>query len=294
MITPQVLSSGHSALNLDLPAHLTFYQLASLSVFKALASAISIGAGFRGGLFFASIFLGALVGKFFFGVLALVTVVRTLPEPVYAIIGMSSLAVAIVGGPLTMAFLALEMTGSLTVTFAAFVAAVVSSLTVRRTFGYSFSTWRFHLRGEAIRSAVDVGWMRSLTAARMMVKEYGVVRLDSSLDALRKRFVEPAVQRVMVVDGADRYVGMIQRQDLHFAPANAANIADLLHHGQSVLLPHMTVKEAIAMFEKTETDALAVVDSLENMHVIGVLTEQLALRRYTEQLDRQRRVLSGE
>ena len=56
----------------------------------------------------------------------------------------------------------------------------------------------------------------------------------------------------------------------------------------------MTVKEAIALFESSETDALAVVDSLETMHVIGVLTEQFALRRYTEQLDRQRRVLSGE
>jgi len=34
-------------------------------------------------------------------------------------------------------------------------AAVVSAVTVRRTFGYSFATWRFHLRGEAIRSAVN-------------------------------------------------------------------------------------------------------------------------------------------
>lgn len=40
----------------------------------------------------------------------------------------------------------------------------------------------------------------------------------------------------------------------------------------------MTGKEAIALFERTETDALAVVDDLENMRVIGVLTEQFALR----------------
>jgi chloride channel protein, CIC family len=37
-----------------------------------------------------------------------------------------------------------------------------------------------------------------------------------------------------------------------------------------------------------------VVHDLESMHVIGVLTEQFALRRYSEELDRQRRVLSGE
>ena len=70
---------------------------------------------------------------------------------------------AVVGGPLTMAFLALESTGSLPMTIAVLAACVVSALTVRRTFGYSFATWRFHLRGEAIRSAVDIGWVRSLT-----------------------------------------------------------------------------------------------------------------------------------
>ena len=44
-----------------------------LVVLKAMASAISIGSGFRGGLFFASLFLGALLGKAFAGALALVS-----------------------------------------------------------------------------------------------------------------------------------------------------------------------------------------------------------------------------
>ena len=36
----------------------------------------------------------------------------------------------------------------------------------RESFGYSFATWRFHLRGETIRSAADVGWIRDLTVGR--------------------------------------------------------------------------------------------------------------------------------
>src|SRR6185437_13897067 len=127
--------------------------------------------GFRGGLFFASLFLGAMVGKAFALALALVMTTQAIPPVVCALVGMSALAVAIVSGPLTMAFLALETTGSLPMTVAVLAAAVVSALTVRRTFGYSFATWRFHLRGEAIRSAVDIGWMRNLTVGRMMRRE---------------------------------------------------------------------------------------------------------------------------
>ena len=56
----------------------------------------------------------------------------------------------------------------------------------------------------------------------------------------------------------------------------------------------MNVKEAIALFEQAESDALVVVDDLELRRVIGILTEQHALRRYSEELDRSRRELSGE
>jgi CIC family chloride channel protein len=61
-----------------------------------------------------------------------------------------------------------------------------------------------------------------------------------------------------------------------------------------MLLPQMTIKEAVAVFATAESDALAVVDGPETRHVIGLLTEQYALRRYSDELDRRRRELSGE
>ena len=67
-------------------------------VLKAIASAVSIGSGFRGGLFFASLFLGALVGKFFGGVEALVMPAHAVPGVVSAVVGMSAVAAAIIGG----------------------------------------------------------------------------------------------------------------------------------------------------------------------------------------------------
>jgi CIC family chloride channel protein len=48
------------------------------------------------------------------------------------------------------------------------------------------------------------------------------------------------------------------------------------------------------MFETAEADALAVVDGAESLHVLGLLTEQYALRRYSEELEKRRRDLSGE
>ena len=260
---------------------------------KAVASAVSIGSGFRGGLFFASLFLGVLTGTLFGDLLALFSP-DALSPVVCALIGMSAMAVAIVGGPLTMVFLSLESTGSLPLTAAVLGASVVSSLAVRRIFGYSFATWRFHLRGETIRSAVDIGWMRSLTVGRMMRREFRTVRIDVPLASVRRDFPLGSAHRIIVVHPSGAYAGLVLIPELHSEEHPADRLEQLLHYRDVVLLPQMTVKEAVASFEAAEADALVVVADRGERRLLGELTEQHTLRRYTEELDRSRRELSGE
>ena len=294
LVSPALLSSGHGALGIVIEAPYSLAHLGMLVVLKSCASAISIGSGFRGGLFFASLFLGALVGKLFAGLLAVVSTAHAVSPVVCALVAMSALATAIIGGPLTMGFLTLESTGSLPLTVAVLAACVISALTVRRTFGYSFATWRFHLRGEAIRSAVDIGWMRNLTVGRMMRREMRTVRAETPLPQFKRDFPLGAYQRVIVLDDADRYAGIVLPAEIYADADDQHRVKDLLHYTETVLLPQMTIKEAVAMFENAESDALVVVDGPETRRVIGLLTEQYALRRYSDELDRRRRELSGE
>ncbi len=293
LISPAVLSGGHGAVANVIAGDVPLKWLAILLLLKSIASAVSIGSGFRGGLFFASLLLGAMLGTLFAGGLAALGSSVTLPAIVGAVVGMTSFAVAIVGGPLTMTFLALETTGSLRVTAAVLVAAVVTSLTVRRIFGYSFATWRFHLRGEAIRSAVDVGWVRNLTVGKMMRRDVRTVRADTTLAAFRRDFPLGAATQIIAIDEAGRYAGIILLAEAH-ADTTSEKVSDLLRLSSAMLLPQMTVKEAVAVFGVTESDALAVVDSLETRRVLGLLTEQHTMRRYTEELERRRQELSGE
>lgn len=288
LITPAVLSSGHSALRVGFDAYYTAPFLLMLILLKSLASAVSIGAGFRGGLFFASLFLGAMFGKLI-AIGWMIVFGLQVPGVVLGIIGMSGMATAIVGGPLTMSFLALETTSSLPLTIAVLVASVASSLTVRRVFGYSFATWRFHLRGEAIRSAADIGWIRDLTVGSMVRRDVATVRLDMPLEQFQVEFPLGATQRVIAVDENGRYAGIITVAEAHATHDREDTLADLLHYQHNMLVPHMSVRDAVAAFSMSESDALVVVDNMANRNVIGLLTEQHALRRYSEELDRRNR-----
>lgn len=293
-ISPKVLASGNSSLHTQLAVIYPFLLAVVLLLMKSTASAFSISSGFRGGLFFASLFMGSLLGRAYGDLAILLPFAHGVPIGFYAVVGMSALAVAIVGGPMTMTFLALESTNNFSITVAVLAGAITAGITVRRFFGYSFTTWRFHLRGEVIRSAVDIGWIHNLTVGRMMRRVQHTLHEDADIETFRQEFPLGTTQRVVVTDPEDRYVGLAYPADAYDPGTEVQSVHDLVRHAEDYLMPQMTVKEAISAFQRAECDALAVVDGPDTKRVLGLLTEQYALRRYSEELDQRRRELSGE
>jgi CIC family chloride channel protein len=204
--------------------------------------------------------------------------------------------VAVIGGPFTMTFLALETTGDFGIAAAALAASLIASIVVRETFGYSFSTWRLHLRGETIRSAHDVGWLRSLTAGGMMRQTGTTLPASASLADARRRAPLGSVKNVLLIDPAGRYAGLIPVPTLYAepdGPAKApASLQALALHADAVLQPQMTIKEIMEAFDRTGADELPVVDA--RGAPLGLVSEAYATRRYADELEKARRDLIGE
>jgi CIC family chloride channel protein len=295
MAAPQVMSSGHGALHLSGIIQLPLSTIALFFCLKIAASVFSLGSGFRGGLFFSSLLIGALGGHLVAAALAIAWPAASFDSNAYAVIGMSALAASVVGGPLTMTFIALETTGDLWLATTVLIAVIVSSQVTREAFGFSFATWRFHLRGETIRSAADIGWMRDLTVGKMMRQDVRTASAAMTVAAFREAFPLGSSAAVVVVDERGRFAGMVLVAD-----ANAGEIAPetslkkLLRNTDIVLVPGMTIKEAVLAFDRAEAEALPVVDSYLDRCVIGFLTEAYALRRYAAELERRRLELAGE
>ncbi len=288
LVSPQVLSAGHGALHADLALGAPLAFIATIFLAKCAASIISLGFGFRGGLFFAS-----LVGHLFAGGLAAVVGQEVLDPRNAALVGMAALAVAVVGGPMTMAMLVLEATHDFALTGAVLAAALVSSTIVRETFGYSFSTWRLHLRGETIKSARDVGWVRTLTAGRMMRRETRAMPAATTIAAFRRRVPLGATSRIVLVDAADRYAGIVQTPTAYAEGLDPASpVGALGVNTDAALTPTMDIAEVMRRFDASGADELAVLD--EDRMVLGILSESFVRRRYAEELEKSQRELFGE
>ncbi|MEA2922120.1 MAG: chloride channel protein family [Bradyrhizobium sp.] len=295
LLTPQVMSSGHGALHFARFVSMPLAVIAGVFILKAIASIISLGSGFRGGLFFATLFMGALGGHLFAAGIDTIWPGLNLDPNVYAIIGMSALSASVIGGPLTMSFIALESTGNLWVTTAVLVAVMIASQITRELFGYSFATWRLHLRGETIRSAADVGWIRDLTVRRLMRPDVATVDVGMPIEEFRSKFPLGSKTQVVAIDAGGRYAGLVVVAEAHAPDIEAANgLVGILHHRDVVLDPVMNIQEAMAVFDAAEAESLAVVETGGDRRPVGILTEAHAMRRYAEESERRRREAIGD
>ena len=263
IFVPQVLGSGHGAIQYLFDHPWPLATLLTILAAKLVASSLSVGSGYRGGMFSSSLFLGCLFGAAFADIAA--ALVPRLGEHHAALmmVGMGSVAAAVIGAPLTMVFLVLEGTGDFPMTIAVMVGVIISSSIVRLTFGYSFSTWRFHQRGLGIHSPHDIGWISDLTIAKLMRLDPKIVDAPITLQELRDKYPLGSAKRIFVQDGG-KYIGSLDLLALHDVrrgqDTTILTAKDLATAPGSFLLPGQNIRTALVLFDETKIETLPVLE----------------------------------
>ncbi len=292
-LAPAALSSGHGAMTIYLEMQTTIVALLIVLGLKLMASIVSLSFGFRGGLFFASLFVGALLGMAFAQIVNLVYPEANLDTTNAALVGMAALAAAVIGGPMCMSLMVLEVTKDFYLTAAVVTAALVSSALIRERFGYSFSTWRLHLRGEAVKTARDIGWVRTHTAANLMRKNNVTMSDHASIADLRAQVALGSTNRVLLVDSHGDYRGLVPTAEAYIAGVDTDTpLSQLAKQTEVYVRPDMDIAAIQRVFEHFSVDDLAVVD--EDHKLLGMLTERYVNRRYAEALEQAQREFFGE
>jgi chloride channel protein, CIC family len=298
---PQILGSGHGGI-----VHMiatgstgfTLWLLVGLILFKAIGSALSIGSGFRGGMFSSSLYLGCI-----YGAASSLVIHRYLPwappdEAVFVLAGMGSVAAGVVGAPMTMIFLVLEATTDFSATMGVTVAVVVAALVVRQLFGYSFATWRFHLRGVALHSPHDIGWLHDLRVSKLMRQDVVVVPPEMPLAELCQQFPITDGRRVFVADENGGYEGYVDLIEAHGTELSEGDqplmVNDVARGADDFLTPEQPVRDTLDLFIASAAEVLAVVDNPRDRRILGYLSESYALRRYYRELEARHREELGD
>jgi H+/Cl- antiporter ClcA len=109
-LEPRVWGNGHTVVNSALLEPWAWQALATVLVFKLLATAATIGSGAIGGAFTPTLFVGAMLGLLFGALVQLVLPADTAPAGAYAVVGMGAMLAGTTHAPLMSILMILEMT----------------------------------------------------------------------------------------------------------------------------------------------------------------------------------------
>jgi hypothetical protein len=127
------------------------------------------------------------------------------------------------------------------------------------------------------------------------IGDEGPVMRRARIAEFRNQVPLGSAQRVIAVDGEQRYLGMLIVAELYSEQsAETSTVLSLAKFKDAVLVPTMNVQSAAETFQRAGAEELAVVKDFTNRQLVGLLTEGHLMRRYAEELDKARRDLSGE
>jgi CIC family chloride channel protein len=116
------------------------------------------------------------------------------------------------------------------------------------------------------------------------------------LAELREKYPPGSEKQVFVIAESGDYLGTLDVAALHEDKSEEALRAarDFVRDPELFLLPYENVRTALARFEEKELETLPVLASPSERKVIGYLSEQYALRRYNQALERRRSAELGD
>lgn len=168
IVFPEILGVGYEATDQALHNQLALYLLLSLLVAKIIATAITLGFGFGGGVFSPALYIGAMVGGAFGLIAAQFFPDMASSQGLYSILGMGAVAAAILGAPISTTIIIFELTGGYALTIALLLVVSVSTGINQAIHGRSYFQWQLELRGLFIQRGPHRQLMNSIKVMDFM------------------------------------------------------------------------------------------------------------------------------
>ncbi|MCB2102916.1 MAG: chloride channel protein [Rhodobacterales bacterium] len=286
---PEVLGDGYSVTNATLHGFMPLTLMLVLVAAKMVATMLSLGGGFAGGVFSPSLVIGALLGGAVGNLAAWVLPEMASVTAAYSLVGMGAVAAATLGAPISTTLIVFELTGDYALTMAVMVAVVVASVLTQQILGHSFFTQQLELRGVDLHRGFEAALLRANTVRKVMSGEAPVVAPETSLPSLRDQLQSTPIGELFVVGADGRLLGTITLADLSDAAfdhgvddlVRAIDVARL-HPPRLCLDDHL--ERALNIMRDSHEEHIAVVADHKTERFIGCVHERDVMAAYNRAL----------
>ena len=267
---PEAIGLGTiTIVNLTTEGPLLLVALAIL-IAKIIATSLSLGFGFFGGVFSPALLVGAAAGSVATAVVNW-TELHSFQGPELIICGMAAVAGSVVGAPLSMILIVLELTESYGLALASTIGIVTATMTSTQLFGNSI--FDKQLLGRGIDLAQGRMGVRLMEESISSIISSSPLNFEPTMDInlAKVQMVEHGSTEAYIVSNKGKYIGKLNLLSLTLA-SQQATILGLTDKDALVLKSDASIQQAIEAAANFIGETIPVIDK-ETDAFIGAINE---------------------
>jgi chloride channel protein, CIC family len=286
---PQVMGVGYDTMNMALLEEMAGPLMFSLIMVKILATSVTLGSGFSGGVFTPSLFLGAMVGGSY-GIIAHSIFPAISAGPgAYTLVGMGAMAAAVLGAPIASILILFELTGDYRIMLALMVASIVATVLINQIYKNSVYTSALIRHGIDLRSGREVGLLRHLSVASIISREFETILDTMTIKQFKAKLHSSQEDIFLVVNSKGILCGILSFRNIRGVAfeeglEDLVLVRDIATKDVVTINPKDHLYKAFRLMDENDVQHLPVVADNDPGQVLGLVTEHDMIRAYNKAL----------
>lgn len=276
---PEVWGNGQTTIEAIAsdPKHApTFFLLASLLVWKVVATSVTVGSGALGGVFTPTLVVGAAFGAAFARLIDFVAAGEHHTE--FALVGMAGLCAATTHAPITAIILVFELTGHYGLILPLMLCSILASITARMLDEDSIYSERLRERGHDFNRGLEELAIHQNYVHDIMRRDATKIGDTTPFDDVLEVFQNARHDTIYVVDAQQSLLGLVHLHDvkqfINDPTLGSVVIAADLTRPCPAAEPEESLAAIISRFDDPDLDELPVVKGNGDRRLLGRVTRR--------------------
>ncbi len=295
---PEIMGVGYESINNALHGKTIWrgydiwYITIVLVFMKILATAITLGSGGSGGIFAPSLFLGAMTGVFFGGLMSFFFP-ETVSDPgAYALVAMGGLVAATTHAPITAIIIIFELTYDYHIILPLMITCIISTIISTKLSRESIYTLKLLQRGLHIKDGAELNIMKSIFVKDVYTKRFDAIDEKTTFDEVVNRVIVGRDPYYPVINEKKKIVGIISMHDIkeHLYDRdilqNLLIASDIASHEVETVYLDDNCQVVLDRLSRTNLEGLPVLDNPRKKTLIGMVWHKDILDAYNREIQR--------
>ena len=274
---PEVMGLGAETVANVLTSKNTLIMLLIILLGKILATSISLNFGFFGGVFSPAILVGASAGGLLSAVLVYLGIFDEFQQAL-VVSGIAAVAGSVIGAPICMVVIVLELTNSYTFALASLVGLAISVGYVQVRFGSSYFDVQLLNRGIDISNGRTGLFMTETDILKYSERTFTTVRLEDNINEVVKLMARTDQSELVVLNEDGKFFGKINSLSL-FNKNGTLNLSGAVDTDCIVIFHDASLQDAIEVASNFVGEIIPIVDKNTN-EAVAVITEGAIFQAY--------------